>query len=117
MKRALILVALISSVAGAISVSFEQSQVAVSTQTANPTRLFDYDNSATKTMIINNSGFTIGISTSNTGLSTSASTGTFRIPTGTVFTLDGSREFYQGPVWAVVVDSNAVQNVGKFRMH
>ena len=99
------------SVAGANSTVLSPNrQVSVSTSTA--TQLLAEDVSAKRTLVVNNTDFSLYVNTASTGFSISATTGTFYIPARTSWSPDSSMHPYTGSLYAIVVGTSVAQGIG-----
>ncbi len=98
----------------AATVGFEGSRVVVSTIPTSPTLIWAQDSNASKSVLLNDSGFNLVLSTSSVSVSTNLDTGGFFIPTGTLFDLSGNEEF-KGAVYGVISGTDVPKSIGRFR--
>lgn len=80
---------------GSLTFGVDTKSVTISTTSASPTQIFINDPYVTRSWIINDSTYTLFISSVTT-----ISTGSFAIPPSTVFSPDGPAVPYWGPLWA-----------------
>lgn len=100
--------------AEAASVNFEGNRVVVSTVPTAPTLLVSADSNLNIVRILNDSGYNLVLSTSSVSVSTSATTGGFYVPHGTLFDVGGGQD-YRGSVYGVLSGTTTPQSVGVFK--
>lgn len=98
----------------AATVNFEGSRVVVSTVPTSPTRIFTADSSFDKSVVYNDSGYNLVLSTSSVSVSTNTDTGGFYVPHGTIFDFTG-QESFRGDLWGVISGTDVPKSVGRIR--
>lgn len=97
--------------------------ITLSTTPASPTQIMTKDSYIRANWVIGVSSFSVYISSFNTTISTSATTGRFKIPgVGAITTVspwmwtpDGSNSVYQGQMWAISEPQQTPAVISVFR--
>jgi hypothetical protein len=113
-KKILFALVFVAGAAQGATVNFDGSRVVVSTISTAPTLIFSQDSNAGKSVILNDSGFNLVLSTSSVSVSTDGDTGGFYLPTGTLFDLSGTED-YRGAVYGVISGTDVPKSIGRFR--